>query len=62
MTKEEKIVKQLKELYFTNLDAIYNVCESSAKDFNSKSIPLELLERCIKEVKKGFDIGVKKGK
>lgn len=62
MNKEEKVIKNLKELYFKNLDAIYKVCKDSAKEFNSKSIPLELLDTCIKEVKKGFNIGIKKGK
>lgn len=68
MKKEEKVINDLTEktisdftdLIFGNLDKIYEVCETSAKGFDSKSIPLTLLKTCINETKKGFKIGIKK--
>lgn len=60
MKKEQKVINDLSDLIFDNLDKIYKVCEMSAKEFNSKSVPLTLLKACINETKKGFKIGIKK--
>jgi len=59
MTKEEKAIYDLKDLFFKQLDAIYDVCENSAKQFESKSIPLNLLKICIDKTKTGFNKGLK---
>ena len=57
--KELKAINDLKNLFFSQLDAIYEVCENSAKQFESKSIPLSLLKLCIDKTKKGFNKGLK---
>ena len=57
---EEEMGKELKDMFFNQLDGIYNACEEGAKEFNSKSIPLAYLKLCIDTTKKGFDKGFKK--
>ena len=63
MTKEEKQAKKearkLIQMYFKNLDNVYNACNKVAKAYNKKDIPLSVLKQIIKTVKvgiqKGFD-------
>ena len=57
--KEKEAVKKLSEAFTKSLDQIYKVCETSAKEFNSKSVPLSLIKLCIDEVKKNFAKGLK---
>ena len=60
MNKEQKqAVKKLSEAFMNSLDQIYSVCETSAKEFDSKSIPLSMVKLCIDEVKKNFKKGLK---
>jgi len=55
----EKAIKDLKEMFFRQLDNIYSACETTAKEYHSKSIPLHLLKLAIDASKKGFDKGLK---
>lgn len=57
---EEEVAKQLKDMFFNQLDGIYEACENAASEYNSKSIPLAYLKLCIDASKKGFNKGFKK--
>lgn len=52
--KEQKTIDDLIAMYFNNLDNIYNACETTAKNYNSQSIPLNFLKQTIKIVKDGI--------
>ena len=58
--KQKKAAKALQDLFFTQLDKIYETCETGAAQFGAKSVPLSYLKLCIDETKKGFEAGFKK--
>lgn len=58
--ENKKEIARMQDMVFGILDQIYIVCEKSAKEFDSKSVPLSLLKYCIEETKKGLTRGIKK--
>jgi hypothetical protein len=45
MNKKDKI--KAKNLYFKQLDSVYNVCKKSEKSYGYNSVPLSFLKNCI---------------
>ena len=57
--KEKAAINKLSKAFADSLDQIYKVCETSAKEFDSKSVPLSLLKLSIDTVKANFSKGLK---
>jgi len=53
-------VRDLKIMFFNQLDAIYKACEITAKEFGKDEIPLKYLKHCIRITKRGYNKGLKK--
>ena len=60
-TKQNKEAEKIVQMFFTQLDNIYKACESSAKAYDSKHIPLSILKIVINVTKEGMKEGMKEG-
>jgi len=56
----DKEAKVFIKNYKVTLNSLYNVCETTAKNLQSKSVPIGYLKACIDVLKKSFSEGFNK--
>jgi len=58
---DKQAIKELRKMYFKNLDSIYKASEKTAKAWGVDHVPLKTLKAIIEVVKKGIDEGINEG-